>query len=379
MSETPHAVAVTGRVQDLAEALRALGVRVGVGDVLAAHRALAAIDAGSPEQAFHALRATLCASRADQEAFPVAFAAVFAVAGPPEDPDPLAALGSIARTARPRVRVPSAEEAPSDELEIEPTPAAWSEFELLRARDFADYTDAERAAARRLLARLALRGPTRRSRRTRPTRRRGEVPDLRATTRLSLRQGGELLERRWRAPTERARRLVLVLDVSGSMAAYARMLLQYVQACVAARARVEAFAFGTRLTRVTRELSGLDPDLALERAAARVADWSGGTRIGASLATLNREHGRRIGRGAFVVLLSDGWDRGDPVELATEMARLRRCAHRVVWLNPLAADPRYEPLTRGMRAALPHVDRLMPGNSIQSLEELAELMEEELR
>jgi uncharacterized protein with von Willebrand factor type A (vWA) domain len=163
------------------------------------------------------------------------------------------------------------------------------------------------------------------------------------------------------------------------MAPYARMLLQYMQACVAARARVEAFAFGTRLTRITRELAGRDPDLALERAAAHVTDWSGGTRIGASLSTLNREHGRRIGRGAFVVLLSDGWDRGDPDELSAELDRLRRCAHRVVWLNPLAADPRYAPLTRGMRAALPHVDHLLAGNSIRSLEALADLMEEELR
>ncbi len=135
------------------------------------------------------------------------------------------------------------------------------------------------------------------------------------------------------------------------MAPYARMLLQYVQASVAARARVEAFAFGTQLTRITLELAGRDPDLALHRATEHVTDWSGGTRIGASLATLNREHGRRIGRGAFVVLLSDGWDRGDPDELAAELGRLRRTAHRLVWLNPLAADPRYEPLTRGMRAA----------------------------
>jgi uncharacterized protein with von Willebrand factor type A (vWA) domain len=159
------------------------------------------------------------------------------------------------------------------------------------------------------------------------------------------------------------------------MAPYARMLLQYVQACVAAQARVEAFAFGTRLTRLTRELAGRDPDRALARATAAADDWSGGTRIGAALATLNREHGRRIGRGAVVVVLSDGWDRGEPEELSAEMARLRRCAHRVIWLNPLAADPRYEPLTRGMRAALPHVDRLLPGNSIRSLEQLADLME----
>ena len=130
------------------------------------------------------------------------------------------------------------------------------------------------------------------------------------------------------------------------------------------------------MTRVTRDLEGRDPDRALRRAAERVTDWSGGTRIGAALAELNREHGRRIGRGAMVVLLSDGWDRGEPAELALELARLSRCAYRVVWLNPLAADPRYEPLTRGMQAALPHLDRLLPGNSIASLEALAELMEE---
>jgi uncharacterized protein len=378
--QAPPEAAVTGRLQDLAAALRALGVRVGIGDLLAAHRALAAVDSGSRAQAFHALRATLCSSHRDYEAFAAAFAAAFPGSDRMPERDPFEELGLISRAVLPKIRVPDVGPAPAElELEIEPTPAAWSDEELLRERDFAAYSDAERAAARRVLRRLAVRGPTRVSRRTRPTRRRGEIPDLRATTRVSLRQGGELLERRWRAPTRRPRRLVLVLDVSGSMAPYARMLLQYMQACVAARARVEAFAFGTRLTRITRELAGRDPDLALERAAAHVTDWSGGTRIGASLSTLNREHGRRIGRGAFVVLLSDGWDRGDPDELAAEMDRLRRCAHRVVWLNPLAADPRYAPLTRGMRAALPHVDHLLAGNSIRSLEALADLMEEELR
>ncbi len=170
--------------------------------------------------------------------------------------------------------------------------------------------------------------------------------------------------------------MVLVCDVSGSMAPYSRMLLQYMQACVAARARVEAFVFGTRLTRVTRELRGRDSDRALARAAHAVEDWSGGTRIGEAIATLNRVHGRRIGRGAVAILLSDGWDRGDPDELAEEMGRLQRTAHSVIWLNPLAADPRYEPLTRGMKAAMPNVDRLLPGNSIASLEALATLLEE---
>jgi uncharacterized protein len=159
------------------------------------------------------------------------------------------------------------------------------------------------------------------------------------------------------------------------MEPYARMLLQYLQACVAARRRVEAFVFGTSLTRVTGELRGRDPDRALERAARATGDWSGGTRIGDALATFNRAHGRRVGRGAIVVILSDGWDRGDPRTLEDEMARLARTAHRLVWLNPLKAHPRYEPLTRGMRAALPHVDELLAGNSLRSLEQLAELME----
>jgi uncharacterized protein with von Willebrand factor type A (vWA) domain len=169
--------------------------------------------------------------------------------------------------------------------------------------------------------------------------------------------------------------LVLVCDVSGSMAPYSRMLIQYAQACVAARRRCEVFAFGTRLTRITIELRGRDPDAALERAAGAVMDWSGGTRIGDALAELNREHGRRLGRGAVIVILSDGWDRGDPELLRREMARLARCSHRLVWLNPLKASPGYEPLTRGMVAALPHVDAFLAGNTLASLEQLAQLME----
>ena len=146
--------------------------------------------------------------------------------------------------------------------------------------------------------------------------------------------------------------------------------------CVAARRRVEAFALGTRLTRITNELSGRDHDRALERAAAAVVDFAGGTRIGDALAELNRVHGRRLGRGAVVVILSDGWDRGDPEQLDGEMASLRRGAHRLVWLNPLAAHPDYEPLAQGMRAAIPYTDELLAGNSIESLEQLAAGWEE---
>jgi uncharacterized protein len=367
--------AVTGPLSELASRMRSGGARVGLGELLGAHRALGAVDSASRVESYFALRAALCSSRADQALFAQAFADTFAGEPMPPELDQLMDIGVIQKPAPPRVGVPTPGEEALQEG-VEPVPAAWSEAEMLREKDFASYTDAERALARRLLAQIARRGPTRTSRRTKPTQRRREVHDLRATVRASLRHGRELMERRWRQQTERPRRLVLVCDVSGSMSPYARMLLQYVQACVAGRARVEAFVFGTRLTRITRELEGRDPDRALARAGHHVADWSGGTRIGAAIAQLNREHGRRIGRGSIVVVLSDGWDRGDPDELGEEMSRLSRCAHRVVWLNPLAADPRYEPLTRGMRAALPHVDHLLPGNSIASLEALAELMEE---
>jgi uncharacterized protein len=364
--------AVEARVSGLAAHMRAAGSPVGVGELLAAHRALAAVDPAAPADAYFSLRAVLCSSHDDLARFDAAFAAVFEVPGGP--PGGLPESGGWGSPALPRVGIPGSEPQPMALEEVH-VPAAWSEAELLRDKDFAAYTDAERHAVRLLLARLARRAPQRLSRRTRPTRRRREEHDLRTTVRVSLRHGGELLERRYREQAERPRRLVLVCDVSGSMAPYSRMLLQYLQACVASRARVEAFVFGTRLTRVTRELAGRDPDRALARATDHVSDWSGGTRIGAALAELNREHGRRIGRGALIVVLSDGWDRGDPEQLAAEMARLRRCAHRVVWLNPLAADERYEPLTRGMQAALPHVDHLLPGNTIASLEALAELME----
>jgi uncharacterized protein with von Willebrand factor type A (vWA) domain len=369
------AAAVAARLSELAAVMRAGGARVGVGELLAAHRALAAVDPASREDAYFALRAALCSTRAELALFADAFDLVFA--HDEDHEDPLHQLGAIEKAALPRVGIAQAEAEVPQDLEV-PVPAAYSDEELLREKDFAEYTDAERALARGLLARIARRAPQRVSRRTRPTRRRRDEHDLRATVRASLRHGGELMERRYREPGVRNRRVVLVCDVSGSMAPYARMLLQYLQASVAAHARVEAFVFGTRLTRVTRDLEGRDPDRALRRAAERVSDWSGGTRIGVALAELNREHGRRIGRGAVVVVLSDGWDRGDPELLGAEMARLRRTAHRLLWLNPLAADPRYEPLTRGMCAALPHVDHLLPGNSIASLEALAELMEEGL-
>jgi uncharacterized protein with von Willebrand factor type A (vWA) domain len=368
--------AMVSRLGDLAAALRAQGSRVGVGELLTAVRSLDAVDPVSREDARLALRTVLCSRKVDLERFDVAFEAVFGDGRVADRPagNPLDELGKIERAVLPRAGMadPGAGR-PGDGAE--PVPAAWSDVELIVTKDFARYTETESVLARDLIARLARRHPTRLSRRTRPSRRRGRTPDLRRTVHASLRTGGEPLHRRWRAPTRRPRQLVLVCDVSGSMAPYARMLLQYMHACVVARRRVEAFAFGTRLTRITNELAGRDHDRALDRAAAVVTDFSGGTRIGAALAELNRVHGRRLGRGSVVVILSDGWDRGDPEQLRDEMARLRRAAHQLVWLNPLAAHPDYEPLTRGMQAAVPHTDRLLAGNSLASLEELAEILE----
>ena len=382
MSERSSApVGVTDGLSLLAAEMRAAGARVGVGEVLAAHRALDAVDPASRTDAKLALRTVMCSRREDLERFEHAFLVVFGDEHAAGREQSLGELGAIEREVLPRAAIATASAAPdppaAGEEDPSAVPAAWSEVELLRAKDFGRYNEAEMIAARELIARLARRGPTRRSRRMRPVRRRrGHEPDLRRTLRASLRTGGEPVERRWRGPSERQRPVVLVCDVSGSMEPYARMLLQYLHACVAARRRVEAFAFGTRLTRITHELAGRDHDHALERAAAAVNDFSGGTRIGAALAELNRVHGRRLGRGSVVVILSDGWDRGDPALLAGEMARLRRSAHRLVWLNPLAAHPDYEPLTRGMRAAVPHTDELLAGNSLASLEQLASILEE---
>jgi uncharacterized protein len=367
---------VTGKLAELAAEMRAAGARVGVDELLLSHRALAAVDPSSRRDSYNALRAVMCSRHSDISTFDAAFAACFGGL-------PVSELGSPAELkaagiAMPRLAVPGDKPANQQALDQRPLPAAWSDVEILREKDFADFTEAERELARRLIVRLAKRRPTRQSRRLRRARTRGDIHDLRRTIRASLRYGGEPIERRWREPSRKPRPVVLVCDVSGSMESHARVLLQYMHACVEARGRVEAFVFGTRLTRVTRELAGRDHDAAMARATHAAGDMSGGTRIGEALAALNREHGRRIGRGAVVVILSDGWDRGDPEQLSEEMARLSRCAHRLVWLNPLKAHTGYEPLTRGMQAALPYVDHFLAGNSIASLEELAELLEGEM-
>ena len=263
---------------------------------------------------------------------------------------------------------------PSDDEVIE---LRFSTTEILRNKDFADYTPEELSQAQELMSHLRLIGAPRASLRLGPTRRQTARPDIRRTVRASLRAGGEPIERHFSKPTPRLRRLVLLLDVSGSMEPYARALLRFVHAAVAGRQKVEAFALGTRLTRITRELTSRDPDVALHAAGQRVTDWSGGTRLGSGLRQFNDEWGvRGLARNSIVVILSDGWDRGEPDELAEQMQRLQRVTHRLIWVNPLKVTPGYAPLARGMAAALPYVDRFVEGHSLAAMEELASVIAE---
>jgi len=246
-----------------------------------------------------------------------------------------------------------------------------SAVELLREKSFADLSEEERRRVARVIRRLAVAVPRRRTRRFRPAPG-GARFDVRRTLRRSLRTQGEPFHRAWRDRGVRTRPLVLILDVSGSMAPYARALMQFAFAAMAAGRRVEVFCFGTRLTRVTRTLRTKDPDRAMHEIGRQVADWEGGTRIGASLKTLLDEWGQRAAlRGSVAVICSDGLERGEPNLLRDQMARLRRLAHRVVWVNPLKGSPRYEPLARGMAAALPSIDVFLPGHNLESLEELS--------
>jgi uncharacterized protein with von Willebrand factor type A (vWA) domain len=244
--------------------------------------------------------------------------------------------------------------------------------EQLRSKDFADLTPAEAREAEAMVAALRPRLPLRPSRRHRPARR-GRQPALRAMLRRALSSGGETLDWRWRRRDTRPRPIVLICDISGSMERYSRFLLRFGHALNRTGAPVEVFVFGTRLTRITRELRRRNADQALRDVARKVVDWSGGTRIGASLHHFNRHWVRRVMRsGAVVLLVSDGWERDDPERLGREVATLRRSCHRLIWLDPLAGHPGFTPLTRGLLAALPHVDAFLPCGNVDSLGRLAD-------
>jgi len=358
----------------LGAALRDAGVTVGTGQQVSFARALTRVDPADRDDVYWAGRCCLLTRAADIATYDAVFTAWFgggpggalSLSGPP----PTGRGAATAAAARTDL-VPVAVADRHGEVGL-----VAAAHERLRHKDFAACTDDERAEIARLLAQLSLVTPQRRSRRshTAPD---GRRPDLRRALRDMAAEEARRGELRWRRPRRQRRPLMLVLDVSGSMSAYSRLLLQFAWSTRHATDRVEVFCFGTRLTRVTGELAHRDPDAALAHAAATVVDWDGGTRIGESLRELLRVHSRRAGcRGAVVVVCSDGLERGDPDLLGAQLARLRRLSHRIVWVNPLSADRRFEPVTRGMTAALPHLDALVAGHSVASLEALSRVVSE---
>jgi uncharacterized protein with von Willebrand factor type A (vWA) domain len=367
--------------------LRARGLPVGTGRILTFCRSVAALGVTDRDSLYWAGRVSLVAKRDDLEVYDGAFDAWFRSLRPEAEPAleleltlpidmdvDLAALDAadvqvVGTASSWRAADDDDEPQLGDESAIRLVASA---VEVLKAKSFAELTEEERRRVARLIRDLTVRVPVERTRRTRAASK-GRTFDARRTFRRSLRTQGEPFERAWRTRRSRTRPLVLILDVSGSMAPYARALLQFAFAAMAAGRRVEVFCFGTRLTRVTRSLRTKDPDRAFADLGRDVADWEGGTRIGDSLKTLLDGWSQRAAlRGAVVVFCSDGLERGDPDVLRTQMARLRRLAHRVIWANPLKGSPRYEPLARGMAAALPSVDVFLSGHNLESLEVLAD-------
>jgi uncharacterized protein with von Willebrand factor type A (vWA) domain len=358
--------------------LRRLGIDVQAVRMLDVAEALAFIDIGRRQDFYHALRALLIRRVEDLPLFDAAFRAFWRARGRGTSQLDLRALGEDLKFGEPEVDLaslavesPGAAEEPRADVLERVSLRTYSARETLAQRDFAALTGEELEQARKLMAELEWTPGRRRSRRWRP----GPGPslDMRRMLRAGLRHGGEFRDLPMRERKQRQRPLVLFCDVSGSMERYARMLLHFVHCLAGGLDRVEVFLFATRLTRITRELRQGQVNEALARLAARTPDFSGGTRIGESLRAFHLRWARRtLGRGPVVLLISDGWDRGEPGMLRREIARLQRSCYRLIWLNPLLGSSAYEPLTRGMQAALPFVDDFLPVHNLRSLEHLAE-------
>lgn len=376
--------------------LRALGLRVTTGQIGELAGSLAWIDVRNRDDFHSAARALLVTRRDDLSLFDRAFDAFWSVWSDPaltdappnlddflpappaaaqERPDGAGQAGDaeVERRLLGPLRRNVTDEA-GDEESDSLLVTIYSAQEALRSKDFSLFDEDEIADARRFLSALRWTITRRRSRRLRPSPR-GTRLDVRRSLRRSLRHGGEMLDIARRGPKLKRRQLVLLCDISGSMERYTRMLLHFLYSVESSVQQAEVFVFGTRLTRVTRQMRGRDPDGALRAVAGEVQDWSGGTRIGDSLRTFNRRWARRVlGQGAIVLVISDGWDRGDPGVLAAEMERLQRTSYRLLWLNPLLGSAQYQPLTQGIQAALPYVDNFLPVHNLQSLEVLAGLL-----
>jgi uncharacterized protein len=363
----------TGLLVSFAGELRAAGLAVGSGDVLLYCSALSLLDPSDLVDLYWAGRTALVNSRDDIATYDAVFRRFFLAEAPPDDPARLMLRASA--QSQGALAIPSTE--PGDDDRQDDAILGWmaSDVEALKHKAFAACTPEELAALRRIMARIRLTPPRRRTRRTTAART-GIRPDPRRTVRESMRMHGEPARLYWRRRKVRLRPLILILDISGSMADYSRSLLQFAHSAKRSAARVEVFCFGTRLTRVTGAMDCRRPDEALERAAQAAFDWDGGTRIGDCLDAFVRDWARRgLCRGGIVVICSDGLDRGDPAVLAAAMERLGRLSHRLVWLNPHKGDDEdFRPSTLGMMVAAPHIDLLLSGHDLASLEKLAAIL-----
>jgi len=373
--------ALLSRLLAFERLLRRLGLDVHTGRMIDVVEALPHVDLGRRDDLFHVLRSLLVHRHDDLDTFDRAFDAFWSptAGSEPSDgltPDPERApgperaapdreTGGLLETAIDT----SAVDHQEDPIDV----PAWSDAEALSRKDFADFTEAELAAARVAIERLEWQPGLRRTRRW--VAGRGSRLDLRRALRSSVRTGGDMVRLPRRVRRIRPRPIVLLCDVSGSMEVYSRLLVHFAHAITRRHRRVEAFLFSTRLTRITRELRKAQVGDAVRAVSRAVPDWSGGTRIGESLQEFHRRWGRRaLARGPVVLLVSDGWDRGDPALLEGAVSRLQRSCHRLIWLNPLIGTADYQPLTRGLLAALPYVDDFLPARSLRDLAALAALL-----
>ena len=372
----PAPLPVVSNLLMFGRSLRSAGIDVHPGRLLDVIEALGHVNLGERNDVYHACRALLVHRHEQLDIFDRAFERFWR--GRDADDPARSRPGEPGATLEieQNLGLPDLDRRADPDRETRTAAArerdmpTWSDLGGLAHKDFAAFTSAEIAEGAAALAKLAWSPGERRTRRWVPGR--GPRIDLRRAISDSLRTQGDVATLRRRTRSVRPRPLVLLCDISRSMERYARMLLHFAYAVTNRQRRVEVFVFSTRLTRITRQLRAGRPDDAVAAASRAVPDWSGGTRIGAAIREFHRQWGRRVMRGGpMVLLISDGWDCGDPVDLAAQIARLQRSCHRLVWLSPLLGTVDYAPMTRGLRAALPFVDDFLPARTLANLGDLA--------
>ena len=387
MSPKPNRI--TQHIIAFGRVLRRAGLEVATGQIMDAMRAMQLIGLRSRADVYQALFSIFVTRKEQVELFNQAFHLFWRA--PSKLPQVMSLILpqlKMPETAQSKQSLRVKQALAENEAQIKPPQSrpkneqkeavdlvlTYSPLEVLRKKDFAAFTNEEVVMARQLLSEMNWNIPSKRTRRFNPNAK-GRMLDLRKTVRQSMRNEGELIQLSWRGNQTRMRDIVVLCDISGSMERYSRMLLHFIHTITAGMRRVETFVFGTRLTRITRYLKQRDIDDAVSSVSQKVNDWAGGTRIGDALKDFNYLWARRVLRsGAVVMVISDGWDRGDIPLFEREVARLSRNCYRLIWLNPLLGYENYEPLTRGIKAAMPYIDDFLPVHNLESLEQIGKVL-----